>query len=122
MEPRNESRDLPHIEAPSTPETATDADVARLIQNVGAPSIHSARIGDHALPGRGQHRLTIWTGAKLPGAVPVCRGSYLRSGYLGKRRSPEGKSERPTRNSDTTRGLSCLETRPVDTSIPGGVS
>jgi hypothetical protein len=39
MEPGNERRDLPHIEAPSTPETAIDADVARLIQNVGAPSI-----------------------------------------------------------------------------------
>ena len=39
MEPGNERRDLPHIEAPSTPETATDADVAQLIQNVGAPSI-----------------------------------------------------------------------------------
>src|SRR5262249_24691697 len=34
MEPGNESRDLPHIEAPST-----DADVARLVQNVGATSI-----------------------------------------------------------------------------------
>jgi len=39
MEPGNESRDLPHIEAPSTPKTGTDADVARLIQNVGATSI-----------------------------------------------------------------------------------
>jgi|SRR6516225_242499 len=39
MEPVNESRDLPHIEPPSTPKTGTDSDVARLIQNVGAPSI-----------------------------------------------------------------------------------
>jgi hypothetical protein len=39
MEPGNESRDLPHIEAPSTPKTGTDSDVARLIQTVGAPSI-----------------------------------------------------------------------------------
>ena len=39
MEPGNESRDLPHIEPPSTPKTRTDSDVARLIQNVGAPSI-----------------------------------------------------------------------------------
>jgi hypothetical protein len=39
MEPGNESRDLPHTEAPSTPKTGTDADVARLIQNVGATSI-----------------------------------------------------------------------------------
>src|SRR5215813_8538099 len=39
MEPGNESRDLPHIEPPSTPKTGTDSGVARLIQNVGAPSI-----------------------------------------------------------------------------------
>src|SRR6516165_3936829 len=39
MEPGNESRDLPHIEAPSTPKTGTDPDVARLVQTVGAPSI-----------------------------------------------------------------------------------
>jgi hypothetical protein len=39
MEPENGGRDLPHIEAPSTSKTGTDADVARLIQNVGATSI-----------------------------------------------------------------------------------
>jgi hypothetical protein len=39
MEPGNESRDLPHTESPSTPKTGTDADVARLIENVGATSI-----------------------------------------------------------------------------------
>ena len=39
MEPGNESRDPPHIEAPSTPRTGTDPDVARLIQNLGAKSI-----------------------------------------------------------------------------------
>ena len=39
MEPGNESRDLPHIEPPSTPKTGIDSDVARLIHNVGAPSI-----------------------------------------------------------------------------------
>jgi len=39
MEPGNESRDLPHTQAPSKPETGTDADIARLIQSVGATSI-----------------------------------------------------------------------------------
>jgi hypothetical protein len=39
MEPGNESRDLVHAEAPSTPKTETDADIARLIQKVGATSI-----------------------------------------------------------------------------------
>ena len=39
VEPGNESRDLIHVEAPSTPKTETDADVAPLIQKVGATSI-----------------------------------------------------------------------------------
>jgi hypothetical protein len=39
MEPGNESRDLVDVEAPSTPKTGTDADIAPLIQKVGATSI-----------------------------------------------------------------------------------
>jgi hypothetical protein len=39
MEPGNESRDLIHVEAPSTPKTETDADIAPLIQKVGTTSI-----------------------------------------------------------------------------------
>jgi hypothetical protein len=38
MEPGNESH-LVHVDAPSTPKTETDADIARLIQKVGATSI-----------------------------------------------------------------------------------
>jgi hypothetical protein len=164
MEPGNESRDLPHIEAPSTPKTGSDADVARLIQNVGATSIaefekligelqevknflqsegerirqetarymnltqmastsvkiifdtgmarggpphaqsvHSMRIRDHALPGRGQYRLTIRIGAKLPGA-PAGRGSYLCSWLSRQAALARGKPEWPAGNSDATRG------------------
>ena len=39
MEPGDESRDYVHVEAPSTPKTETDADIAPLIQRVGAKSI-----------------------------------------------------------------------------------
>ena len=39
MEPGDESRDRVHIEAPSTPKTETDAEVAPLIQKVGATPI-----------------------------------------------------------------------------------
>jgi hypothetical protein len=39
MEPGNESRDLVDVEAPSTPKAGTDADIAPLIQKVGATSI-----------------------------------------------------------------------------------
>jgi hypothetical protein len=39
MEPESESRDRVHIESPSTPKTETDADIAPLIQKVGATSI-----------------------------------------------------------------------------------
>jgi hypothetical protein len=38
MEPGNESH-LVHVDAPSTPKTETDADIAPLIQKVGATSI-----------------------------------------------------------------------------------
>jgi len=38
MEPENESH-LVHVDSPSTPKTETDADIAPLIQNVGATSI-----------------------------------------------------------------------------------
>jgi hypothetical protein len=38
MEPESESRDRVHIESPS-PKTETDADIAPLIQKVGATSI-----------------------------------------------------------------------------------
>ena len=38
MEPGNESHFV-HVDAPSTPKTETDADIAPLIQNVGATSI-----------------------------------------------------------------------------------
>ena len=40
MEPgESESRDLLHVEVPSTPRTETDADIGPLIQKVGATSI-----------------------------------------------------------------------------------
>jgi hypothetical protein len=39
MEPGDESRDFVHVEAPSTPKTESDADIAPLIQRVGAKSI-----------------------------------------------------------------------------------
>jgi hypothetical protein len=39
MEPGNESRDLAHVEAPSTPRAEADADIAQLIHKVGAKSI-----------------------------------------------------------------------------------
>jgi hypothetical protein len=39
MELGSEDRNLAHLEAPSTPKTQTDADIAPIIQHVGAPSI-----------------------------------------------------------------------------------
>src|SRR5262245_32801374 len=63
-----------------------------------AQSIHSARIRDHALPNRGQPRLTI---GLVPNYLELFRcaaEAICVLGYLGKRRSPEGKSERPARN------------------------
>jgi len=39
MEPKSENRDLVHVEASWTPKTETDADIAPLIQKVGATSI-----------------------------------------------------------------------------------
>jgi len=39
MEPESENRDLVQVEASSRPKTETDADIAPLIQKVGATSI-----------------------------------------------------------------------------------
>jgi hypothetical protein len=39
MEPGSENRDLDHVEPSPTPKTETDADIAPLIQKVGATSI-----------------------------------------------------------------------------------
>ena len=39
MELGSEDRDLAHLKAPSTPQTETDADIAPIVQQVGAPSI-----------------------------------------------------------------------------------
>src|SRR5260370_18797790 len=39
MELGSEDRNLAHLEAPSTPKTQTDADIAPIVQQVGAPSI-----------------------------------------------------------------------------------
>jgi hypothetical protein len=39
MEPESENRDLVHVEASSRPKNETDADIAPLIQKVGATSI-----------------------------------------------------------------------------------
>jgi hypothetical protein len=39
MELGSEDLDLVHLKAPSTPKTETDADIAPIVQQVGAPSI-----------------------------------------------------------------------------------
>src|SRR5262245_54493013 len=88
-----------------------------------AQSIHSARIRDHALPSRGQHRLTIRFGAKLPGAVPgVPRKLFafwvISASGARQRENLSGRLGTPTPLGDSP----CFETRPVDTSISGGVT
>src|SRR6516162_6074697 len=84
-----------------------------------AQSIHSARIRDHALPSRRQHRLTSRFGVSCSG-VPRKLFAFWIISASGTRRKENlsGRLGTPT----PLGGSLCFEIRPLDTSIPGGVT
>ncbi len=92
VEPGNESRDLIHVEAPSTPKTETDADVAPLIQKVGATSIVEIEKLMGELPRVGG--LERYVQNQPTGAIV---GSVHRAALRGQAEGNWGEPHRPSR-------------------------